>query len=161
MKPDFEAEMALTYNPYPDPRFKITFDDPFWHLNKESLEETFDRLLARQLFQALQRLFEAFFSTRAAAVAALCEFATLDAFFTGIGASFLKEGETTDALPRCGGGLSPGCVGFEAWDGPIIRIDAENLRRLTQYYSALRTQLFEERRQQSKRPRWARCDRWD
>lgn len=163
MEPEFEAEAALTYNPYPDPRFKITFDDPFWHLNKESLEETFDRLLARQLFQSLGRLFEAFFPTRPSAVAALCEFATLEAFFVGIGASFLKEGETTNALFRCngGGGPTPGSVGFEAWDGPIIRIDSENLRRLTEYYSALRSQLFEERKRQSKRPRWAFRTRWD
>ena len=67
MTPGFEAEAALTYSPYPDPRFKITFDDPFWHLNKESLEETFDRLLARQHLQSLSRMFVAFFSTRASA----------------------------------------------------------------------------------------------
>src|SRR5438552_4572573 len=84
MTPGFEAEAALTYNPYPDSRLKITFDDPFWHLNKESLEETFDRLLARQHFQALSRLLVAFFPTRASAVAAICEFSTLDSFWKGV-----------------------------------------------------------------------------
>lgn len=163
MKPGCKAEAALTYNPYPDPRFKITFDDPFWHLNKESFEETFDRLLARQHFQSLGRLFVAFFSTRASAVAAVCEFSTLDGFFAGVGASFLREGEITNAPPRCsgGGGTGLGSVGFEAYDDHIIRIDAASLLKLRGYYSAFREYLFEERKHQGKRPRWAFQTRWD
>jgi hypothetical protein len=34
MVPGFEATAALKYNPYPDPRYRITFEDLFWHLDK-------------------------------------------------------------------------------------------------------------------------------
>lgn len=42
----FETEAALKFNPY---RYEIEPfpDDPFWHLDKESEEETFDRLKKR------------------------------------------------------------------------------------------------------------------
>ncbi len=163
MKPGFEAEAALTYSPYPDYRFRITFDDPFWHLDKESLEETFDRLLARQQFDSVSRLFVAFFSTRASALAAVCEFPTWEDLFQGVGGAHLKSGETTAAQLRCsgGGGEMLGSVGFEAYDGRLLRIDTPSLEMIGAFYSAFRAQLFEERRTQGKRPRWSFHSRWD
>lgn len=53
MTPSFEAEMALKYNPYPDAKYGIRFDDVFWHQTRETTEETFSRLLARQRFSGL------------------------------------------------------------------------------------------------------------
>jgi hypothetical protein len=35
MKPGFEAQAALEFNPYPHPMYRISFDDVFWHLDKE------------------------------------------------------------------------------------------------------------------------------
>ena len=37
MKPSFEADMALKYNPYPSPDYKIIFDD------MKSLRNSFER----------------------------------------------------------------------------------------------------------------------
>jgi hypothetical protein len=164
MKPGFEANAALLHNPYPDSKLNITFDDDaFWHLDKESLEETFDRLLARQCFQSVQHFFVAFFPTRAAAIAAAGEFSTLDALLSGVKASFLKDDEKTEAKLqfRGGGGSSPGCVRFEAYDDQIIRIDEEELNKLREHYSTFRQRLQEERKYQRKRPRWAFQTRWD
>ena len=53
MKPSFEAEVALKYNPYPDAKYGIRFDDVFWHQSRETAEEAFFRLLARQRFSGL------------------------------------------------------------------------------------------------------------
>jgi hypothetical protein len=164
MKLSFEAEAALRYNPYSDGRFRIVFDDPFWHLNKESIEETFDRLLARQHFNALSHLLVAFFDTRATALAALCEFVTFDSFLSGAGVSFLKGDEKTDASLQCSGGWGNslfGSVEFEAYDGRVLRIDAGSKETLASHYSIFRARLFEERKRQSKRPRWACQNRWD
>lgn len=162
MRPGFEVQSALTYNPYPDARFRITFDDPFWHLNKESFEETFDRLLARQHFNSLGRLLLNFFNTRASAVAAVCAFSTLEAFFAGTGTSFLTEGDVTEKLLRCsgGGGTSLGAVDFEVYDGRAIRIEQPALQELACHYFAFREQLFDERNRQGKlcgspyQPKW-------
>jgi hypothetical protein len=163
MSPGFEAEAAMAYNPYPDPRFRITFDDPFWHLNKESLEETFVRLLARQVFDSVRRLFVAFFPTRASALAAVCEFSTLEFLFVGVGGSLLKEGEVPTGLLRSsgGGGFSAGSVGFEAYEDRKLRITAGEQVKLASYYLAFRKELFEERKRQGKRSRWTVESRWD
>lgn len=61
MKPSFEAEVALKYSPYPDPKYGIQFDDVFWHLSRETVEESFCRLLARQRFSGLGNLLRSLF----------------------------------------------------------------------------------------------------
>jgi hypothetical protein len=61
MKPGFEADVALKYNPYPSPDYKIIFDDVFWHLKRETIEETFDRLLARHQFNGVHDFLHALF----------------------------------------------------------------------------------------------------
>jgi hypothetical protein len=63
MKPSFEADVALKYNPYPDPKYRIYFDDVFWHLNRETIVDSFCRLLARQRFSGLGNFLRSLFHT--------------------------------------------------------------------------------------------------
>jgi hypothetical protein len=63
MKPDFEADVALKYNPYPDPKYKIQFKDDFWHLSHETIQDSFCRLLARHRFSGLGNLLRSLFDT--------------------------------------------------------------------------------------------------
>ena len=79
MTPGFEAAAALKYSPYPDPRYRITFEDVFWHLDKESMEETFDRLLDRHTYGILKGFLRGYFETKPDALAAVCEYLTFPA----------------------------------------------------------------------------------
>src|SRR5206468_9659357 len=90
MTPGFEAAAALKYSPYPDPRYRITFEDVFWHLDKESMEETFDRLLDRHTYGILKGFLRGYFETKPDALAAVCEYLTFPAMLAETGAVLLK-----------------------------------------------------------------------
>src|SRR5206468_5643334 len=79
MMPGFEATTALKYSPYPDSRYRITFDDLFWHLDKESMEDTFHRLLERHSYGILKGFLRGYFESKPDALAAVCEYATFSA----------------------------------------------------------------------------------
>lgn len=79
MKPSFEAEVALKYNPYPDAKYGIQFDDVFWHQSRETPEETFLRLLARQRFSGLGDLLRALFDKADEAIDFVGKCETFDA----------------------------------------------------------------------------------
>src|SRR5260370_22442358 len=96
MVPGFEAAAALKYNPYPDPRYRITFDDVFWHLDKESMEETFDRLLERHTYGILQKFLPAYFESKPDAMSAVCEDASFSAMLERTGAVLLKQGDVVE-----------------------------------------------------------------
>jgi hypothetical protein len=151
--PGFEAEVALKYNPYPDPRYNIFFDDFFWHLDRESFEETFDRLLARQKYQNLQYLIRGLFPNKSEAIAMICEFDKMEAMFKGCNVVVLEtEAQIDWNLHRIDGS------GFNVCAGRLIHFrDNSKVRdELNHAYSQFRILLFDERKRQPKRdmPEW-------
>jgi len=156
MEPGFEAKTALQYSPYPDVRYRITFDDVFWHLDKESMEETFDRLLDRQSYSAVRSLLQAFFpGNRPTALAAVCEGADFQAFMEANGATVLEDGdEHVAGLEFRGASGSSGLlgpVGFRAYEGRRLQFYQGDQNILAQIYMDFRNCLLEERKKQ--RPR--------
>jgi hypothetical protein len=151
-----ETSAALQFNPYPDPRYNITFDDVFWHLDKESMEETFDRLLARQSYGALHSLFQGLFATRAAALAAVCRDENLHKLLETIGAVILQENETPQG--HCIGTYSGGLPGlrFEAVEVQVyaekkLKFFRDSESACVETYGNFRECLFGERQRQQKR----------
>ena len=60
-KPSFQVESALKFNPYANDGADRLLIDPFWHLDKESEEETFDRLLKRQSYDHFNTFFAGYY----------------------------------------------------------------------------------------------------
>ena len=142
--PGFEAEMALKYNPYPDQRYQIMSDDPFWHLDRESMEDTFDRLLARQRFSGLHDFLRGLVPNKPEALAAVCQFEQFGALLKGCSAIILEKDSKIDgSLLR-----RSGPPGFEAYEGRAVRFKGDSEGALRRVYSEFRTCLFEERKRQ-------------
>jgi hypothetical protein len=158
MRPGFEASAALKYNPYPDLRYRITFDDVFWHLDKESVEETFERLLARQTYAALESLFRGYFENKAAALTALCEYEQFGKMLEGTGGRLLQPDDAEPSGFLCSHGASYGAyqfapIKFELYKGRKLRCFNNTDGMLAAAYTDFRNCLFEERRRQ-KKERW-------
>jgi hypothetical protein len=155
MIPGFEATAALKYNPYPDPRYRITFDDLFWHLDKESAEETFDRLLERYTYAGLKSFFDGYFENKHDALAAVCEDMTFPVLLKRSGGVLLKDDEAVqnDQL-RChysatwGTPFAP--VDFEVYTGRKVRCKKNSDRMLADAFDDFRRCFFEERKRQRK-----------
>jgi hypothetical protein len=152
MAPGFEAAAALKYNPYPDPRYRITFEDPFWHLDKESIEETFDRLLERQTYGSLKGFLRGYFESKPDALAATCEYATFSAMLETTGAILLKQDDARQDQLMChyqsGWGTTFGPVNFKVYAKRKVRFVSESEKALADAYAHFRSSLFEERRHQ-------------
>jgi hypothetical protein len=58
--PKFEVSLALRFNPYLEKNSRL-LKDPFWHLDKETEEQTFDRMLKRQRFDGVESLFSSLY----------------------------------------------------------------------------------------------------
>lgn len=156
MKLGFDAQAALRYSPYPDPRFKIHFRDVFWHLDKESSDETFERLLKRQRFENLGSLLKTLFKSRAAALVAVCESTTLDALFAASNTKVLASDESTqEQLLFSGNGGNGGLSGygrFEVYENRHVRFGGNSEGALKLAFSDFRSVFFVERKQQSPEP---------
>jgi hypothetical protein len=152
MAPGFEAAAALKYNPYPDPRYRITFEDLFWHLDKESMEETFDRLLERQAYGILKGFLRGYFVTKPVALAAVCEYANFSAMLQTTGAILLKQDEAMQDQLMChyqlGSGTAFGPVDFKVYAKRKVRFVGDSEKALADAYAHFRSSLFEERRHQ-------------
>jgi hypothetical protein len=159
MVPGFEATAALKYNPYPDPRYRITFDDLFWHLDKESMEETFDRLLERHTYGILKAFFQAYFENNREALAAICEHVNFPGLLARSAAILLKQDEAVhDQLMchhRATWGTAFGPVEFEVYQNRKVRFLKDSDRMLGDAYADFRKCFFEERRRQHQQ-RWNR-----
>jgi hypothetical protein len=90
-KPCFEVEAALRFNAYPRESDNIRLLDYFWHLDKETTEETFDRLLERNEFKDINSFFSGYFFARKLAFEALARFDTLDTLIAGTHGVLLTE----------------------------------------------------------------------
>jgi len=155
MIPGFEATAALKYNPYPDPRYRITFDDLFWHLDKESAEETFDRLLERHTYAGLKSFLEGYFENKGDALAAVRKDDTFPALLKRSGAVLLKDDEVVqDDQLRChysaawGTPFAP--VDFEVYKNRKLRLLKHGDRMLGDAFADFRKCFFEERKRQRK-----------
>jgi hypothetical protein len=144
MVPGFEAEVALKYNPYPDPRFSIYFDDVFWHLDRESMEETFDRIRARQGFSNLDHFLRGLIPNKPEALAAVCQFGELDSLLSGCGAKLIEN----EAKPAGTSLRKSGPPGFECYDRRIVKFHQNARETLSRHYQEFRACLFEERKRQ-------------
>jgi hypothetical protein len=87
--PNFETRAALKFGPYPQQADRILLDDPFWHLDKESEEETFDRLIKRWRFRDFGPFFNGYFRARRPALEALKAYESLDLLLQSTGAEIL------------------------------------------------------------------------
>jgi hypothetical protein len=153
MKPGFEASAALKYNPYPDPRYRITFDDVFWHLDKESVEETFSRVLARPRYTALQSFLLAYFGSKPEALAAVSADGRFSEMTERTGGVLLDkqqdQNHRVSASYTAGYGASPhGAVKFEVYRERKFFFFDRSGEALTGMYADFRGRFFEERRRQ-------------
>jgi hypothetical protein len=157
MTPGFEAGAALKYNPYPDPHSRITFDDVFWHLNKESMEETFERLLDRASYLGMKCIVRAFFRENwpATAIAAVCESADFPAFLAANGGRILEGNEKAEGHLREAVTNSAlfGVIRVEVYEGRQVRLTNGTPDIFPQIYEDFRSCLFAERKSQRPRQR--------
>lgn len=164
MKPSFEADVALKYNPYPDPKYKIVFDDVFWHLKRETEEETFYRLLGRQQFSGLRAFLHALFSKAQEALGCVRELDNLAALLKHFNAVILDKDSKPEGKFLCRSntntGYAPGAQGrisFDAYEARKIRFYDDSFEVLGAVYIKFRTVFIEERKQQrqpDKRQGW-------
>jgi hypothetical protein len=165
MKPGFDAQAAITYNPYPSTDMNIVTDDAFWHLNKETAEETLTRLLARQRFASLRNLLVAFFRERNRAYAVVLKSSSFEELLANAGGRRLAPEEITDDGklmyfgPGCGMGRNS--IGFSAYEGGLLKADAENYQRFVDAYLSFLSTYKEERSRQSTGRCWEPHSRWD
>ncbi len=159
MTPSFEAEMALKYNPYPSSSHKIIFDDVFWHLNRETMEETFERLLARQYFSGLQSFLRGLFSNKKQeALACVCECETFDTMLKASQAVMLEKDSRTEDKLLCRSGSpaghAQGRMYFDVFEGRMVRFHDDSKEVFSRVYVEFRTRLFELRKEQRQRIKW-------
>ena len=150
MLPGFEANAALKYNWYPDPRYRITFDDVFWHLDKESTEETFDRLLERHKYAGLKSFLQGCFENQRDALAAVRKDITFASLLKSSGTVVLKGDENVpDDQLMChyiaGSGSPFTPVDFKVYKQRKVRFANDTEERLTAAYAHFRNFFLEER----------------
>lgn len=99
-RPDFETEAAFRFNPYEYDGDERLLHDPFWHLDKETEEETFDRLLKRQSFWDLESFFSSYYFkgagySKRSALNDTKEYDSFKALLIATGAVLLNEPDET------------------------------------------------------------------
>jgi hypothetical protein len=159
MKPGFEAEVALKYNPYPNSSTNIIVDDVFWHLSRETMEETFERLLARQCFSGLQSFLRGLFSDKKQeALACVCKCETFDAMLKASQAVRLGKDSKAEGRLLCRSGTptgyAQGKMNFDVFDGRMVRFHDDSEEVFNRVYVDFRTRLFELRKQQRQGNKW-------
>jgi hypothetical protein len=97
-QPSFDVMVAMSHGAYPKAAEHIRIKDYFWHLDKETPEETFGRLLERQDFGNMDTFFCGYFFKRRPALEAVVNFETLAAFFIGTGGEVIPAPLETDRL---------------------------------------------------------------
>ncbi len=162
MKPSFEAEVALKYNPYPDPKYGIRFDDVFWHLSRETVKETYFRLLTRQRFSGLRDLLRSLFDKVGEAVDYVGKCETFDALLKEANVGILtgnpkpggrfKGRFNANSYPKFG--LPARTGSFVAIEGRRIFFSGAAQSVLSDVYVEFRAALKEARQQHRKPDKW-------
>lgn len=162
MKPSFEADVALKYSAYPDPKYNIYFDDVFWHLNRETMKDSFLRLLARQQFDALKTFVRLLFDKIEDAIECVTKAETLDALLKSAKATILSENQKPDTkFKGCFEkntfielGRQPRRIKLDAFDGRKIRFYNDSQNVLSDVYIEFLAALKEARQQQRQPDKW-------
>ena len=157
MKPSFEADMALKYNPYPSPnyKYKIIFDDVFWHLSRETREETYDRLLMRSRFNGVRDFLRAVFPKKQEARTHVYELDTLDAILERSKAVVLDAssvpcgGLLHRSFTHTGYGHALERISFDVYVGLMVRFHDNSREVLSRKYLEFRACLLAEQKQQA------------
>lgn len=102
-KPSFEVESALKFNPYANDGADRLLIDPFWHLDKESEEETFDRLLKRQSYSHFDTFFNGYYFkgmgySKRKALNNLIDYESFEELLDATGATLLTEPDDSHKL---------------------------------------------------------------
>jgi hypothetical protein len=155
MKPTFEADMALKYNPYPSANYKIVFDDVFWHLSRETMEETVDRLLMRQRFSGVRAFLRTiFFPKKHEVLTQVPELDTLDAILERSKATVLDDGSVPHgrflgkSVTHTGYWYALEKIEFVVYAGPEVRFFDNSREVLSRSYLEFHACLVEERKLQ-------------
>ena len=151
MKPTFEADMALKYNPYPSADYKIVFDDVFWHLSRETMDETVGRLLKRERFSSVRDFLRIiFFPKKHEVLTQLHELDTLDAILERSKAVVLDKSSVPGSrlLGRSNKHTCYGHAFFDVYAGPKVRFFDNSREVLSRSYLECRGCLLEERKRQ-------------
>ena len=126
----------------------------FWHLSRETIEETFDRLLKRHRFNGVRDFLRALFPKKQEALTHVCEVDTLDAIMERSKAVILEEGSIPNGGLVCrsctntGYGHAQGSIFFDVYQGRQVRFRDNSREVLSRSYLELRANLLEERKQQ-------------
>jgi hypothetical protein len=124
----------------------VIFDDVFWHLNRETAEETLERLLARQKFNDLQFLLHGLFhQKKQEAIACIQKVETFDAMLNASRTIILeKDSQTESQLLRRSGKC-------DVFEGRVVRFHHDAKVVFSRDYVELRARFFELRKQQRQR----------
>ncbi|PYL12077.1 MAG: hypothetical protein DMF48_03655 [Verrucomicrobia bacterium] len=121
------------------------------------MEDTFDRLLERHTYDSLKSLFQAYFSNKHEALAAVCEDMTVPAMLERTGAVLLKNDEVMQDQLMCHHrakwGMAFAPIDFEVYEKRKVRFSKNSDRMLADVYEDFRECFFEARRRQRRR-RW-------
>lgn len=162
MKPSFEADVALKYNPYPDPKYRIYFDDVFWHLSRETVQDSFRRLLARQRFSDLGDFLRSLFEKVDEAIDFVSRCKTFDALLNAANVVVLTANPESRAdltgrfnansFPEFGRPVRHGSV--ETFEGRKIRFYDAAQSVLSDVYIEFLAALKEARQHQRQPDKW-------
>ena len=121
------------------------------------MEDRFDRLLERHTYDSLKSLFQAYFSNKHEALAAVCEDMTVPAMLERTGAVLLKNDEVMQDQLMCHHrakwGMAFAPIDFEVYEKRKVRFSKNSDRMLADVYEDFRECFFEARRRQRRR-RW-------
>jgi len=146
--PSFETRAALKFGPYPKQEDEIRLDDPFWHLDKESEEETFDRLLKRDQFSNFGTFFSGYFGSRRTALDALKVYASLDFLLQATDAVLLEAPDAGRELRsnfHAKGDMNNNAGQVKVYQSHAVHFGDRSRLFLNHYYRQLRETLLAHR----------------
>jgi len=146
--PSFETQAALKFGPYPKDGENISLYDPFWHLDKESEEETFDRLIQRQDYHQFSSFFSGYFFARRPALNALKKYATFDGFLKDTEAIILDlpdDGRRLRSRFGARGDMNFNGGDVLVYENKAVYFGGRSRCFLSYYYEKFRTAFLEHR----------------
>jgi hypothetical protein len=152
--PNFETHAALKFGPYPKQADRILLADPFWHLDKESEEETFDRLIERWRFRDFSTFFNGYFRIRRSALEALKAYESLDVLLTATAATILDAPSPTLSLGSsfyAKGDMNNNAGEVHVYDGKAVHFADRSRIFLNHNYRQLREAFLAHRNSIPKR----------
>jgi hypothetical protein len=161
--PNFETHAALKFGPYPKQTDRILLDDPYWHLDKESEEETFDRLINRWRFLNFGTFFNGYFRARRPALEALKAYESLDLLLEATGAVIL-EAPSPDLSSYSNfyakGDMNNNGGKVDVYEGKAVHFAERSRAFLNFHYTQLRQAFLAHRKSIPNRTNYWESDWW-